>query len=1066
MEKLSKIDWQERISNNDTEIDLFEVPLYTMLFNKSSYKKVYGYDVEIPVAPMDHECINYGLTEYDQIFRRTKIPEDLIHWDIKEKEQFIADEYHRRKNGIWIFIGGEKIYITGVFYFFLNYWHLQTGKKPIYRESDNDFFTIWLHVVRSPNIFGLLVFKCRRIGDTEKSLAVIDDFASRVKNTLNGLSDCRKFDEVLLTYARLTYAHQKMVWFMKPINRGSSNPRSSLEFKHPETKESVKKIHNKNSKDANVDIEFEFDALNSEIIPYSSTPSATDGKRHGRLYFDEFGKCFGRGTEVLMYDGFYKRVEYVRVGDVLMGNDSSPVKVLNTIHSQGEMYRIEPVAGGWESYTCTLNHTLSLKWCLNMKYHKWKKNEIVNISLKDYFTLSNNDRRSLCLYRTDVEYSTKKVSLDPYLLGVWLGDGASAGPYISNPEPEILKYAEEYCSNRNMYVKHYDDLTYGLSSHSKKHGANYLRKGLQDYALMHNKNIPNDYLLNDRDTRLKLLAGLLDTDGYLMSSGNGYEITQIKKRLSFQIHKLVLELGFKSTIVKKKTSMRRYDGSYYKGEAYRISIFGLNLYEIPCIVSRKRVLKKDFVHKNTRDSQKTCFNVKAIGVEEYFGFEVDGNSLFMLKDCQVVHNCKTLNPIDAWRFGKLSLMDLITEEIIGKAIFTSTIEQEPGTKSEDMSKFLEVSRQMWDDANPEILNEKGQTTSGLIRIVRGALERGKPDRFGRTDKERLRKEIEAQKKFLLENRKWKDLIEFGRQNCIDEQDIFASMTGDSNFNVENLTQREHRLRYEKGLAKWVRGNFHWVNGKKFGDVYWQPNENGRFVVSGHPKDWGLKANAKSAFSKKPKPKNIHAFCAGIDPVSQKDVLEKNPSKGGLVIKRKFDPTFDSGKFDEDGDPLNGGEQFSTNRYVCALLWRWAEPTQNYEDWAMALIYYGSDFLIEKNHSAGFQTYMEGADLDGYYMDNSKGVKNHAGQVESWGVSANEKSIDYYFSLLSTITNKWWNTIDIPVILDQLKSMNVENRGSKDVGVAAGICEIAAQRDLPKPKDREKESNTHFPEIIV
>jgi len=708
------INWSEKIKASDTEIDLFDTPLYTRKFNKTNYKTVYGYKVEFPVEPPDEECINYGLPVNDQIFRRTHQPNDLEYWDLKEKEQFIADERHRRKNGYWMFIGGEKYYIPGLFIFFLVYWTLQTGKKALFRMSDLDFFHIWMHVVRSPWIFGLVIFKCRRIGDTEKALCIIYEYASRVKNTLNGLSDCRKFDEILLTYARLTFAHERMSFFMKPINRGSSNPKAKLEFKHPETKESVKKIHNKNSKDVNSELEFEFDALGSEIIPYSSTPSATDGKRHGRLYFDEFGKP------------------------------------------------------------------------------------------------------------------------------------------------------------------------------------------------------------------------------------------------------------------------------------------------------------------------------------------------------------KTLNPIDAWRFGKLSLMDLITEEIIGKALFTSTIEQEPGTKS----KFLEISQEMWDNSNPEILNEKGQTTSGLIRIVRGALERGKPDRFGRTDKERLRKEIESQKKFLLENRKWKDLIEFGRQNCIDEQDIFASMTGDSNFNVENLTQREHRLRYEKGLAKWVRGNFHWVNGKKFGDVYWQPNENGRFVVSGHPKDWGLKANAKSAFSKKPKPKNIHAFCAGIDPVSQKDVLEKNPSKGGLVIKRKFDPTFDSGKFDEDGDPLNGGEQFSTNRYVCALLWRWAEPTQNYEDWAMALIYYGSDFLIEKNHSAGFQTYMEGADLDGYYMDNSKGVKNHAGQVESWGISANEKSIDYYFSLLSTITNKWWNTIDIPVILDQLKSMNVENRGSKDVGVAAGICEIAAQRDLPKPKDREKESNTHFTEIIV
>lgn len=713
------IDWSSRIKNNDTEIDLIDVPLYTRKWTKLNQTTVYGYKVRLPEEPADEECINYGLPLNDQIFRRVYEPSDLEYWETAPKEKFIADQHHRRKEGLWYFINGKKYYIPGVFFFFLNFWHMQTGKLPLFRMTDLDFFTIWMHVVRSPNIFGLLVFKCRRIGDSEKALCILYEYASRVKNTLNGMQDCRKHDEALLTYQRLTFAHEKMIWYMKAINRGTSNPKAKLEFKMPEEKQSIQKIHKKNSGVPEERIEFEFDALGSEIIPYSSTPEATDGKRHGRLYIDEFGKP------------------------------------------------------------------------------------------------------------------------------------------------------------------------------------------------------------------------------------------------------------------------------------------------------------------------------------------------------------KTLNPIDGWRYGKLTIKDEITEEVIGKALFTSTIEQEPGTKQSDMSKFLEIAQEMWDDANPENLNEFGETTSGLIRIVRGALERGKPDRFGFADKERLRKSIESKKKHLLDNRKWKQLIEFGRQNCIDEQDIFASMTGECSFNVENLTQREYRLKYEKGLSKWVRGNFEWVDGKKFGKVFWQPTPNGRFMVSGHPKDWGLEANATTRTSVRKKPKNIHAFCCGIDPVSQKDVLDKNPSKGGLVIKRKYDPIYDGNKWNADGTPQENGEHFKTNRYVCALLWRWDEPTWNYEDWIKALIYYGSDFMIEKNHSAGFQTYLETNELDGYYMDNNLGVKNHKGQTESWGVSANDKSIDHYFGFLATLCNLFHNTLDLPIVIDQLKTMNHENRGQKDVGVAAGICEIADhQRDLPAPKDREDEKEMHFPEIIV
>lgn len=715
------IDWISKIHANDSEIDLRELPQYTAVFSGGKKIKVYGYLVELPKEPIDEDCVNYGLDEYNQIFRRTYIPADLKYWKQEDQETFIKEEYHRRKNGLWYFIKGKKVFIPPVFYFFLNYWLLQTGKKALFRMSDLDFFLIWMYVVRHPKIYGLVIFKCRRIGDTEKSLCVVYEYGSRVRNTINAMQDCRKEDEIEKSYERLIYAHKNMIWYMKPINKGTSDPKEKLELKYPEEKQTVNKIQKKGlGRDEEI-IEFEFSELNSVIDYYVSTPEATDGKRHGRYYCDEFGKP------------------------------------------------------------------------------------------------------------------------------------------------------------------------------------------------------------------------------------------------------------------------------------------------------------------------------------------------------------KKLNPIEGWRYTKKTLIDEITEEIIGKSLYTSTIEEETGVKAKDSSKFIQIAEDMWEDADPDNLNESGETTSGMIRIVRGALERGKPDRWGDTDKARLKRKIESDKKHLIEQRKWKQLAEYTRQNCIDIQDVFMSMAGDSNFNVENLTQRDFRLKYEIKPVKAVRGNFHWVDNKKFGDVYFQPNPNGRWLVSGHPKDWGLRANARSQFSNNPKPRNIHAFCMGIDPVSQKDTVEteERRSKSALVVKRKYDSEID-GKdmFDEDGNPLDGGENFKTNRYVCTYLYRWQEPTKNYEDWLMTMIYYGTDFLIEKNHSAGFLTYLELLKYMGYYMDNTGAVKNYKGQVESLGQTATDKTIDSYFGFLSTVTNLWHNTIDHTDLIDQLKSGNYENRGKKDLLVAAGYCEIAAQRDLSAPKDRASEPTQHFQEIYV
>src|SRR5690606_13819754 len=108
--------------------------------------------------------------------------------------------------------------------------------------------------------------------------------------------------------------------------------------------------------------------------------------------------------------------------------------------------------------------------------------------------------------------------------------------------------------------------------------------------------------------------------------------------------------------------------------------------------------------------------------------------------------------------------DEIYETLAGKALFTSTIEEMKDGEA------LKISRRMWRESDPNNLNERGETTSGLIRVIRGALDRGKPDRWGFTDKEGIRRKIEADIRHFIEQKDWKNLITYQRQNCIDEKD--------------------------------------------------------------------------------------------------------------------------------------------------------------------------------------------------------------------------------------------------------------------------------------------------------
>jgi hypothetical protein len=114
------------------------------------------------------------------------------------------------------------------------------------------------------------------------------------------------------------------------------------------------------------------------------------------------GKCFSKGTEVIMYNGKIKKVEDVVVGDELMGPDSKPRKVLSLASGVEEMFEINPVKG--ESWRCNRSHTLSLLYS--------GKNTISNITVDEYLKLGNGTRERLKQYSSGfIKFKSKNTNL-------------------------------------------------------------------------------------------------------------------------------------------------------------------------------------------------------------------------------------------------------------------------------------------------------------------------------------------------------------------------------------------------------------------------------------------------------------------------------------------------------------------------------------------------------------------------------------------------------------------------------------------------------------------------------
>lgn len=348
-----------------------------------------------------------------------------------------------------------------------------------------------------------------------------------------------------------------------------------------------------------------------------------------------FGKCMALDTPIMMYDGTIKMVQDVKVGDQLMGDDSTPRNVLSLARGREMMYDVIPNKG--DTYTVNQSHILSLKCSVNHS-KKYRKGEVYDIPLLDYLDLpkSFHGRGGPLLgYRVGVEFENKHVEIDPYFLGCWLGDGTSRTISITNIDEPIINYCSEYAKSLGLKTRKGDDgircPTYHFASNENYIGCNKLLNIFKKYNLIMNKHIPDDFKYNSRKVRLELLAGIIDTDGSV--AHNNYDIIQKNETLMDDIIYLVRSLGFAAYKKECKKSCM-YKGEKKVGTYYRTTIHGKGLEEIPVKCERKKVEPR----KQIKDALVTRIKIEPVGVDDYYGFELDGNRRYLLGDFTVTHN--------------------------------------------------------------------------------------------------------------------------------------------------------------------------------------------------------------------------------------------------------------------------------------------------------------------------------------------------------------------------------------------------------------------------------------------
>lgn len=260
------------------------------------------------------------------------------------------------------------------------------------------------------------------------------------------------------------------------------------------------------------------------------------------------------------------------------------------------------------------------------------------------------------------------LPLDPYFLGLWLGDGTSKAVEITSSDPEIGEYLNSFAlSYDNMklcktIVEAGHTTTTGITSkkdyniyrlqYSKQGERNPIRQTLIKLGVFDNKHIPEIYMNAPEEDRFKLLAGLIDSDGCLYhkdknvysSAGWYYKFSQSEKhkQLVIQTRNLAKSLGinvseFSETIYEPIGRSLFLDGKEEHSK-YCFSMNGDAIRKMPCLIDRKKAVTKCLDH-TFYSSNTSTLKVTPLEDGPYVGIGVDGNQRFLLADCTVVHNC-------------------------------------------------------------------------------------------------------------------------------------------------------------------------------------------------------------------------------------------------------------------------------------------------------------------------------------------------------------------------------------------------------------------------------------------
>ena len=357
-------------------------------------------------------------------------------------------------------------------------------------------------------------------------------------------------------------------------------------------------------------------------------------------------------TEVLTPNGF-RPIGKLRVGDFVIGSDGRPTEVVG-VYPQGfkEIYRVYAQDGS--STLASGDHLWSVYTRKDRSSGKparvlQTKEMIGNLRAAHYH------RYELPLLSAPVSFAPRPVPLDPYALGLLLGDGCfscRATPSFATTDPELAEALERLIPG--IRVRRKSDVDYVLNWVTRPGEVitieNPVTGAMRQLGLAgarsNTKFIPEDYLFNSPSVRLAVLQGLLDSDGGPVTQQGRtcrIQFTTVSDRLRDDMTFLVQSLGgvvYQRTrkALGRKPGLARGRAVHHRSDAHILDI------RMPEGIVPFRLARKAAKFNAAGGGRPMRFvdRIELAGTEEAVCIRVAAaDSLYVTEDFLLTHN--TLN---------------------------------------------------------------------------------------------------------------------------------------------------------------------------------------------------------------------------------------------------------------------------------------------------------------------------------------------------------------------------------------------------------------------------------------